>query len=196
MKQSQPARGVGRPRSTEADRAVLDAAITLLAERGYQSMTMEAVAEAAKVGKPTVYRRYRSKAELVAAALLEMSPAEAPALPEGSREAVLVLLRTTARALANPGAMTIMGSLLAEVSREPELLRALRDRVFGPHRVMVGSVLRSGVESGEIAADADLEIVDTLLFGALLARSILGEPVTDSWLKGLVDSIWKGMDPR
>jgi AcrR family transcriptional regulator len=63
------ARARGRPRDPAIDRAILDAALRLLAEQGYDGMSLEAVAGAAGVGKTTIYRRYPGKRELVVAAI-------------------------------------------------------------------------------------------------------------------------------
>ena len=63
----------GQPRSAEADEAILQAALELLAESGYRSLTMERVRERSGVGKATIYRRYGSKEELVAAAIVHLN---------------------------------------------------------------------------------------------------------------------------
>lgn len=186
----------GRPRDADADEAILSATIRLLSEQGYQAMTMGGIAAAAGVGKPTVYRRYRSKAQLVAAALIGLTTGEEPVRSASSQEAIVVLLRGAAGILADPGVRTIFGSLLAEARRDPELVGVFRDRVFRPRRALVQAVLRDGIARGEIALDADVEVIDTLLFGAVLARSILDEPGTDDWLRRLVTSVWSGVAPR
>ncbi|MEW6020382.1 MAG: helix-turn-helix domain-containing protein, partial [Pseudomonadota bacterium] len=66
----------GRPRSAEADEAILRAALKLMGEYGYRGTTMEAVAEAAGVGKSTVYRRFRSREELVSTAIARLTGPE------------------------------------------------------------------------------------------------------------------------
>ena len=73
-------RGRGRPRSAENDDAILDAAAALLRELGYARMSMEGVAAAAGVSKPTLYLRYASKSELVVAVLVHLRVGGAPAL--------------------------------------------------------------------------------------------------------------------
>src|SRR3954471_17407993 len=64
----------GRPRDEKASQAILQAALGQLLERGYGGMSREGVAVAAGVGKPAIYRRYRNKAELVAAAIRSILP--------------------------------------------------------------------------------------------------------------------------
>jgi AcrR family transcriptional regulator len=190
-------RTVGRPRSAFADRAILEATVRLLGERGYQALTMEAVAAEAGVGKPTLYRRYSSKAELVAAALLgiagedDMGP-----LPGSAKEALRVLLRGTAAALANPGGMTILGTLIAQERRDPELIETFRERVFRPRHDVVRAVLERGVQRGQIRREADLEVVIDLLFGGLLARAALGEVGGVEWVDRVLEQVWVSIAER
>lgn len=183
----------GRPRSSTADRAIIEAAFRLLGEQGYQAMSIEAVAAAAGVGRPTVYRRYRSKAELVTAALLELGAGPEPDLPATTRAALLEMLRHTAAAVATPGSLAILGSLLGEAHRDPALLALFRERVFGPRMASVRTVLERGIAAGELSARADPGVAIDLLFGALLARSMLGEPLDDAWLTSVVDSVVTGI---
>ena len=187
----------GRPRSEQADRAILAAAVQLLARDGYQSMRMSDVALAAGVGKPTLYRRYPSKPDLVAAAIVALTagPQPEPDLPADTRSALLILLSSTARALATPGGMTILGSLLAQEQRDPDLIAAFRARVFEPRHAVVRDVLMRGITAGDVDPTAPLEIVVDVLFGAILARAVLGEPVTRDWLAGVVDLAMRGVTP-
>jgi len=89
--------------------------------------------------------------------------------------------------------MAILGSLLAEQHRDPSLLAAFRARIFDPRRAVIHEVLRQGIASGEVARDVDREAIDGMLFGALLARAILGEPVDRAWTDRVADQAWRGM---
>jgi AcrR family transcriptional regulator len=184
---------VGRPRDPATDRAILAAALELLRERGYQHMSIEAVAAAAGVGKPTIYRRFPSKAALVVAAIASLQPVQIGALPASTREAVELLMRGTAGALADPGGMAVLGTLLAERQREPELAEALRAQVFRPAIDRVRDILRAGQARGEVRQDIDPQAVIDMLFGSLLARAALGEPADPRWLSGVVDACWRGI---
>ncbi len=183
----------GRPRNPDVDRAILDATLQLLGDVGYQAMSIAAVASEAGVGRAAVYRRYASKAELVVAAIVRLTAGPDPELPRGTRAALHALLRSTATALGAPGGMAILGSLLAQERRDPELLAAFRERIFDPRHVIVHDVLRRGIEAGKLPADTDLEAVDGLLFGGLLARAILGEPADDEWIERTIRQAWRGI---
>src|SRR5689334_3013259 len=67
----------GRPRSAEADQAIAEATLELLAEKGWAGLTMNGVAHRAGVSTATLYRRYSSKEDLVCAAMHESNPANA-----------------------------------------------------------------------------------------------------------------------
>jgi AcrR family transcriptional regulator len=188
-----PARLGGRPRDPDVDAALLAATLRLLEEVGYQSMSIAAIAATAGVGRPAVYRRYHSKAELVVEAILHLAPGEEPDLPADPRRALARLLEAASGAVASPGGMAVMGSLLAEQRRDPTLLAAFRARIFDPRRAVIHAVVERGVATGEIAPDADREALDGLLFGALVARAILGETVDAAWIGRVVDQAWRGM---
>jgi AcrR family transcriptional regulator len=193
---SREGRAVGRPRSRKADAAILGVTLRLLTADGYQALTIEAVAAAAGVGRPTVYRRYASKAELVAAALESLSPEDETPLPDDTRGALLTLLGLTASALGARGGMTLVGSLLAQESRDPELVGLFRSRLFTPRHEIVREVLRRGIERGEVDPGASLEVAIDLLFGSLLARGVEGEPPDDAFLAAVVDVVLAGVGRR
>jgi len=188
-----PSRAAGRPRNTDVDRAILEAALRLLDEVGYQDMSIAAIASTAGVGRPALYRRYRTKADVVVAAILRITAGPEPDLPSDPRRALRLLLGAASGALATPGGMAVLGSLLAEQRRDPDLLAAFRSRIFEPRRAIIQRVVRQAVERGEIAPDADREAIDSLLFGALLARAVSGEPADDAWLDRVIDQAWRGM---
>lgn len=181
----------GRPRSELADRAILTATLQVLATEGYQALTIAAVVAAAGVGRPTVYRRYRSKADLVSEELLGLEPE--PELPARTQPALLELLRRAAASLAMPGSLTVLGSLLGEAGRDPDLLATFREHVFGPRMAVVGLILERGIAAAELVADTDTEATIDLLFGALLARSLIGEPLDDAWLARVVECLLAGI---
>jgi AcrR family transcriptional regulator len=183
----------GRPRA-ELDDDIAEATLAVLARDGYERLTMGAVAEAAGIGKPTLYRRHGSKSALVAAVLVRAGRAgragRAPSLPDDTRAALVVLLSSTAAALAAPGALTVMGSLLAQAGRDPDLTAAFREAVFRPQHAVVHATLQAGQVSGDVRADLDVEAVDAMLFGALLARATLGEEPTEVWANRVVAAAW------
>lgn len=186
----------GRPRSVEADRAILDATIKLLYEEGYARMSMEAVAEAAGVGKTTVYRRYRDKADLVTAVIAAMRGGEEMPDSGDIRADVLLLLEGFARGKEQVQRMKLLGTLWAEQERNPELLRLFRERIIKPRRAMLIESLRRGQERGELNDDFDPGLVTEMLVGSHFARQFDGRPIPRDWAEQVVDTIWPALEKR
>jgi len=186
----------GRPRSAEADRAILDATIALLYAEGYSRMSMEAVAEAAGVGKTTVYRRYRDKADLVTAAIASMPGLDE--LPDSgdTRADLLQMLEGVVRSKQRVQDMRLVGTLWAEQERNPELVKLFRARVIGPRRKMMLEILRRGQERGQVRKDVDTALVLEMLIGAHFARQFNGRPFPRDWAGQIVDTIWPALEPR
>jgi AcrR family transcriptional regulator len=186
-------RPAGRPRDERIDAAILESTLALLADRGYAALSIAAVAETAGVGKPAIYRRYDSKAELVVAAIDVLADAPEPELPDDTRAALTELLAATARVIGSPGGLAIMGSLLAAGSSDPELIAAFRERVVRPRHLVVDAVMERARQRGELRSNADLEALDAMLFGAVLARATLGERLDRAWVERVLATAWEAV---
>ena len=180
----------GRPRSAEVDARILAAAVRQLRERGYSDLSVEQVAADAEVGKSTVYRRYRNKADLATAALASVSARElSRPLPEDTRAALVEHLKRVERAMAKVG-LGVMAAMLDE--RDPELLALHRERTISLGRARSRAILRRAQERGEIRDDIDPEIVMEMLVGSLLARRITGNRAR-GWPGTAVDALLRGL---
>ena len=182
----------GRPRDERASQAILQAALGQLLERGYGAMSMEGVAAAAGVGKPAIYRRYRNKAELATAAIYSILPViEVP--DTGSARRDIHELATQARPMTEGPFVRLLGTVLAEVDRTPELLQAFRERIADPRRKMAKDIMRRGVERGEVRADLDLEQASEALIGNVLGRHVSGNEFDDAWFESAIELFWRGI---
>lgn len=183
----------GRPRSSECDEAILAAALRLLEEVGYVRMSMEGVASTAGVSKPTIYLRYSSKAELVAAAMERLHIRTAP-VPTGDLRADLVALLALMRANADRvSVMSLVGTCLAEQEHTPELLPLYRERTLGPRRRQLRAILERARSEGGLSPAVDLDTVVDMLMGAYHARFLSGEPFPEGWEERVVDAILDGL---
>lgn len=184
----------GRPRDPETDRAILQATLSLLVDQGYAGMSVERVASEAGVGKATIYRRYASKEELAAAALGSLiDHLGAPPNTGSARMDMIVMLRQNHEALIRGPGFAMIGTLLVEERRNPELLEVFRRRVIHPRKNQALEILRRGVERGEIRPDAELEVVVQVMIGALYARHIIGVPESGNQIEDTVDTVWRGL---
>jgi AcrR family transcriptional regulator len=182
----------GRPRSDRCDQAILDAALRLIGEEGYARMSMEGIAAAAGVSKPTIYLRYRSKADLASRALERLRVAEAPA-PTGDLRADLVAHLRHLRATFERVGMSVLGTCLMEERHTPELMALLRERSVLPGRLLLRDLLETARGRGELAADADLDTAVLLLSGAYYAQHVGGEPPGAAWEERVVDAAMRGL---
>lgn len=176
-------RSPGRPRNAEADKAILDAAMALLAEGGYAGLTIDGVAARAGVGRPTIYRRWPNKAALVIAAL-SRSTGLAPAPDTGTLEGDLLAVQDHQVKLMNSsGFRRITPGLVADLTQDQELSDIYLGQYIAPRRRSVWDALRRGIERGEIEAqpDDDFAFISDLLTGPLFYKVLVrGEKLTDN----------------
>ena len=177
---------MGRPPSAEADRAILETARRQLVERGYAGMSIAGIAEGAQVGRPTVYRRYRDKADVVAAAIGFMpAPAAVPDTGSALRD-MRALLEGAARSID----LSLVGTLLVEEHRHPELMERFRERTLRPYARLVTEALERGQRRGEVRGDLEPVLAAEVALGAFLHHHLLhGRPTAD-WAEEVLGLLW------
>jgi AcrR family transcriptional regulator len=193
-----PARKRGRPRSEQAELAMLEAAIELLAEHGYDGLTVEAVAVKAGVAKSTVYRRWPGKGELLVDAL---NTVKGPVLhpPTGTVAQELTWLAEHMRtSWLNTGHGRIMRQLSADGSEQPELYRTFRDRVVAPRQAVTRSIIERGITEGSIRPDVDVDAVIEMLASPVIV-AVMGHreaQLTRRHVEFVVETVLAGIAPR
>jgi AcrR family transcriptional regulator len=193
------ARRTGRPRSTEADRAILDAARAALVELGWGGLSMADVAARAGVAKTTLYRRWPSKNELVLDAVADLlGEIELPDL--GSLRADLTcVVRRFAELLERPETQTALMAIVAESTRDPALRRRVRTAIVEPQRRLVVLGRQRAQARGELPADAadpapTIDLIFDVVAGAVVHRTLVsGEPVDDLWAERFTTLVLTGL---
>jgi AcrR family transcriptional regulator len=189
-------RAIGRPREARADRAILVATIELMAERGVRDLRMGDVAERAGVGKATIYRRYRSKDELVADAVATLVSEIVIPDTGSTRSDLLALMRQAVELYSGPLARGLMPALLEETRRNPELASTVRDRFLAERRSALSAVLDRGVRRGDLRRGLDLELALDVLGGAIFYRLLVtGAAIDERLAEGVVELILRGFAP-
>jgi AcrR family transcriptional regulator len=185
----------GRPRSEQADRAIMAAALELLAERGIAGMSIEEVASRAGVGKATIYRRWSSKGALALDAFLAEFRQQQPLPDTGSlRGDLRASLRAWVRAVTHTPVGRILADLIGEAQHDKDLAVSYRERVLEPLRQQHRIMLDRAIARGEIPADTDREVALDLMFGAAQHRLLLGHlPLTERFVRQVVDVIVAGL---
>ncbi|MUH01679.1 TetR family transcriptional regulator [Scytonema sp. UIC 10036] len=158
----------GRPRSTQADRSIIQATLDLLAEVGYERTSIEAIASRAGVGKTTIYRRYSSKAELVADAL--ESRREQISIPDTGdfwRDFEILIEQGIPKQDSYLERQTI-ATIVSTSSSNPEFAEIYWKKYVLPRRKAFCQVFDRAKERGEISPDVDNDFIVDLLIGYVL----------------------------
>lgn len=181
-----------RPR-VEGDREseILDAAVELLLDVGYDRLTMDAVARKARASKATLYRRWESKPSLVIDALIRAKDMPEPQVRDtGSLRGDLLAAFCGRQGMAGSRASSVMGAVITAVSTDPDFAEMFRERFIGPKLAVSRAIYARAIERGEIPADVDLEIIGPALSGVVLHRMyILGLPPDNSTIERVIDHL-------
>jgi AcrR family transcriptional regulator len=188
----------GRPRRADTDRAILRAASDVMTEKGISGLTIEEVAERARVGKTTIYRRWPSRGRLALEAFLAEF-AWQQSLPDTGTFAgdLRAALGAWVRFVADTRARTMLVGLLAETQNDGNLARAWQDQVIAPLRAQYSIMIDRGISRGEIPAETNAGVVLDLLFGACYYRLLLHpesqRPLTQQFVDQIVDVVAAGV---
>ncbi|MFN6566677.1 TetR/AcrR family transcriptional regulator [Dendronalium sp. ChiSLP03b] len=185
----------GRPRSAHADQAILQATLDLLAEVGYQSMSIEAIASRAGVGKTTIYRRYTSKEELVADAIESLREVF-PIADTGSFWGDIdILINNAAKKILSPLGRQTLALIISTASSNPQFAQVYWTKYTMPRREVFAKVLERAKSRSEIQKDADIDLIIDLVSGSLYYALIFKptpEPV-EAYMRRTINLLLKGI---
>ena len=187
----------GRPRCEAPPQALLPAALELLVEVGFSSLTVEGVAQRAGVGKATIYRRWPSKLPLVIEAYGLLPQLEE--VDTGDVVGDLVaMLRDYLGLLTSTPLRGVIPSIAGERAHNPELSERF-DPIVRARRQPLIAVLRRGVERGQLPRSVDLELAADLLVGPITTRLFFGSKISPDMVEPIVEmALWglRGEPPR
>ena len=192
-----PARRGGRPRSSEAELAILQATRELLVEAGVQGLTIEKVAARAGVAKTTIYRRWRDKDELALAVVLDMVEhvVQLPVLGD-TRAELLAFVNAAVEVLGSTLMGRVMQGLVSDLATDPDLALAFRERVVSVRDAEVERLVERGIARGDLRADTDPETAHELLIGPVYYRLLLtGQPLNRAFARRNVDVVMRAFAP-
>ena len=184
---------LGRKRDHTRDPEILEAAIEVLAECGYDRMTVDMVAARAKAGKATLYRRWPSKAELVvdAVACMKQAHSRPEDLPDtGTLRGDLVALIRPQSLEESERKMQVMGGLVSMLSRDPHLADAVNEAITEPRARLNRMLIQRAIDRGEVAGDVDVDVIAHIGPSMTAYRTLMQRlPVDRAFLLGIVDGI-------
>ncbi len=188
-----PPSRLGRKRDHSRDADILQAAIEILAEEGFDGMTIEMVATRAKAGKATLYRRWPGKEELVLEAIgcMKSTELDLGSLPDtGTLRGDLVAMIKPRTTEESERKLRVMAGVAALLTRAPELTDAASAALMGPRMAAHRILLERARARGEVRADADLDALSRLL-PAMASFRLLVErkPIDRDFQISLIDGI-------
>jgi AcrR family transcriptional regulator len=181
----------GRPRDGEIDRAVLEVARRHLAERGFEAMSLAAVAADAGANRQAVYRRWPNKAELAAAAIASLADT-APITRGSAFEALVRELHDFRRGVSRPDGLSMVGTML-QGTTDVALRRAYRERIVAPRRHRLRAILQRGIDEGLLDPLADLDAAVPMLTGSFYGRVLAHDHALPHWPERTAGLIWRAL---
>lgn len=186
---------LGRPRSEKTKSDILKAAYNLLIETGFNTVTVEKIAERAKVSKATIYKWWPNKAAVVMDGFLNATNVELPIPDTGSiRKDMLIQVDSFVNFLtARKG--NVITEIIAEGQYDPKLADIYRQAYFIPRRNIAKQILERGILRGEIKKDLDLEASVDLIWGPIFYRLLItGAEIDEVFIRNLIDYAFKGIE--
>jgi AcrR family transcriptional regulator len=183
---------MARPRSERAHEAVLAAALKLIADKGIDVTSVDAIAELSGVSKATIYKYWRTKESLCLEAISQVSGG-LPAFDSGDpRSGLIELVRYIGRArqLKKGGLGKIWPRIMAHAMGNPTFARALRAQFDAPRRARLTSILEQAVAQGKLRSGIDVDFAMDLLFGPVMHRHFARTPMPFDMPEKVVDAFW------
>ncbi len=191
------ARRPGRPRSEQAEQAIIEATLDVFAEQGFEGVCVELVAARAGVGKATIYRRWPNKEELLLAAFGSLKSPFPEPKGVSVRDDLLAMVQVMCADKADPRKARRYALLLGEGEKYPRLMARYKETVVQPRRDAMRAVIRRGTETGELRPDTDVEIAMLTLTGAIMAQDQSASGTLDEdFAIRLVDGLLLGLSAR
>jgi AcrR family transcriptional regulator len=181
-------RGRGRPRDQVAHDDILEAALTLLDEQCYSELTIEKIAARAGCGKPTIYRRWKTKADIV----LEAYAARAaqtlpPVMPSGDAlHDLKVMLARVFNVAKDPLNLRAVRCFVSEAQFDDAFRKRFYELFLSKRRDVFRAILQTGIESGQLRADLELDVAVDMVQGLLLFRLMFEHEPLDGVAAGAI----------
>lgn len=184
----------GRPRNAATEQAILAASYDLLLETGFGAITVEKIAERAKVSKATIYKWWPNKAAVVMDSFLSAAMSRLPVPDTGSvLNDIIIQVSNLANFLISREGKVI-NELIAEGQSDVKLAEEYRTRYFNPRRLDSRRILERGVQRGELKKDLDIELCIDLIYGPVFYRLLItGEQLDQAFIESLIRYAFEGL---
>jgi AcrR family transcriptional regulator len=187
---ARPSRPTG-PRAEAREEAILDAAIDLLKEVGYDRFTMDSLAERARAGKATIYRHWSGKPQVVVAALKHWHGESVGPFPvTGTLRGDLIGAISMVCDAVGEGDAAILAGVVSAMRSDPELAELVRSQILDSKKGEFDEIVGRAVRSGELPPGSTADPVDEVVPAILMFRMVFeGQPVDEAFATHVVDAI-------
>ncbi|MGW3123159.1 TetR/AcrR family transcriptional regulator [Streptomyces sp. NPDC001107] len=192
----------GRPRSEAVERAVIEGVLKLL-EDGVPlaELSIERIARTAGVGKATIYRRWSGKEELFVDVVRAAEPPDAELPGTSMRDDLVALLEQLRQRGVATRSSALLHNVFAQMKSSPKVWAAYHASVVRPRRRLQIEILRRGQENGELREDVDVDLLNDLIIGPMLVRTVMRPEVdaeidlSEGLSEQIVDTLLEGLRP-
>ena len=188
----EPTTKLGRKRDPGRDRVILDATLDVLAESGYDGMTIDMVAARAKAGKATLYRRWASKGELVIDAVASVKPpADLDALPDtGSLRGDLIASLKAPTTEHAERKLKIMAGIVSLLNTDPALADVVQRALIEPTAAVNRVLIQRAIDRGEVSPDCDIETLAVVAPAMAAYRTLFQRlPIDSDYIVSIIDGV-------
>ncbi|PWU04651.1 MAG: TetR family transcriptional regulator [Terriglobia bacterium] len=183
--------------SVRAHEEVLTVALKLIADRGVDGVSVDAISEASGVSKATIYKHWTNKEALCLEAIGNLQSGLPVETDTGDVRAEIVkLLRHLAEAPRPRALMRIMPKILGHASSNPKFAKAWGERIEQPRRTRLIRLIERAAAAGELGSDTDVELAVHMLLGPVLYHRMMRTAMPPRMLETIVEFYWKANAPR
>ncbi len=184
----------GRPRNVETEKAILAASYDLLLEAGFGTVTVEKIAERAKVSKATIYKWWPNKAAVVMDGFLSAAMSRLPVPDTGSVVNDIIIQASNLAKFLTSREGKVINEIIGEGQFDLKLAAEYRLRYFNPRRLDSRRILERGVQRGELKEELDLELCIDLIYGPIFYRLLVtGENLEEDFIRVLINYAFEGI---
>jgi AcrR family transcriptional regulator len=192
MVSASDSRSRGRKRDASIDARIIEVATRHLSDRGFEAVSLAAIAEEAGTTRQALYRRWPSKEALLSDVIRSGADNACAIAADDPRRALELELADFEQAMQRRGALSIVGTMLQE-STPHEARECYRDNVLEPRQRRLRDILGRARESGQIDASADLDVAISFATGAWYARALAGDSAPADWAARTSALLWRAV---
>ena len=184
----------GRPRNVETHKSILSTSYELLLEDGFKAVTVDKIAERAKVSKATIYKWWPNKAAVIMEGFLYAATARLPVPDTGSTFQDILIHATSLTRFLTSREGNIIKELIGEGQLDSNLALEYRERFFQPRRMQAKELFEKGIQRGDLKENLDVELCIDLVYGPIFYRLLItGDELNDSYMHDLVTNAFEGI---